>query len=219
MSISIETTLCKGAVVHFSPKLAARLMFLSMIMTIMLPSVSTGFVIHPTAPNAAVVALVSRNRMIPVASRSMPQTNLRMSNDDDDSIDGEGTTADNCDSDDDDDSEEEDDDDCDFLEPVFVADVRGRPAGVVLEDLGWRVEKLRLEEANKRRFLKSGPRFLPYVECKKWVQAWGERWTSAEEWNEWIEDGEKRNSYIPSRPQEYYTRTGDWISWEDFLGV
>lgn len=169
----------------------------------MLPNVSTGFVILPTAPNAAVV---SRNRMIP-ASRSMPQI-IRMSNDD--YIDDEGTTADN--------SDDDDEDDCD-LEPVFVTDVRGRPAGVVLEDIGWRVEKLRLEEANKRRFLKSGPRFLPYVECKKWVQAWGERWTSAEEWNEWIADGEKRNSYIPSRPDEYYTRTGKWVSWEDFLGV
>lgn len=115
---------------------------------------------------------------------------------------------------------DDDDDDCAReLEPVFVADVRGRPAGVVLEDLSWRVEKLRLEEANKRRFLKSRPRFLPYEECQKWVQAWGERWTSAEEWNEWIEAGEKRNSYIPSRPEEYYTRTGDWVSWEEFLGV
>ena len=66
--------------------------------------------------------------------------------------------------------------------PVFSADVRGRPAGVVLEDLEWRLEKLRLEEANTRRFLKSRPRFLPYRECQKWVQAWGERWTSAEEW-------------------------------------
>jgi hypothetical protein len=156
-------TLCKCAV-RFSPILAATLVFLLMIMIMMLPNVSTGFVILPTAPNAAVV---SRNRMIP-ASRSMPQI-IRMSNDD--YIDDEGTTADNSD----------DEDDCD-LEPVFVTDVRGRPAGVVLEDIGWRVEKLRLEEANKRRFLKSGPRFLPYVECKKWVQAWGERWTSAEEW-------------------------------------
>lgn len=32
-------------------------------------------------------------------------------------------------------------------------------------------------------------------------------------------DGEKRNSYIPSRPEEYYSRTGEWISWDDFLGV
>jgi hypothetical protein len=65
---------------------------------------------------------------------------------------------------------------------MLVADVRGRPAGVVIDDLNWRVEKLRLEEANKRRFLKSGPRFLPYDECRKWVQAWGERWISSEEW-------------------------------------
>ena len=123
--------------------------------------------------------------------------------------------AENSDSDFDD---EEDEDDYD-LEPVFAADVRGRPAGEFIEDLGWRVQKLRLEEANKRRFLKSGPRFLPYKDVQKWVQAWGDRWTSEEEWKEWISAGEKRNSYIPSRPDEYYTRTGDWISWEDFLGV
>ena len=102
-----------------------------------------------------------------------PPHKNRMSND---LFGGEdGNAADNFD------SKEEEGDDYE-LEPVFVADVRGRLAGVVLEDLSWRVEKLRLEEANKRRFLKSGPRFLPYGECQKWVQAWGERWLSAEEW-------------------------------------
>ena len=29
----------------------------------------------------------------------------------------------------------------------------------------------------------------------------------------WIAEGEKRNSYVPSRPDEYYSNTGDWISW------
>ena len=82
-----------------------------------------------------------------------------------------------------DDEEEEDEYDYEYeREPALCSDVRGRPAGVVLEDLNWRIEKLRLEEANKRRFLKSGPRFLPYEECQKWVQAWGNRWESAEEW-------------------------------------
>jgi len=119
----------------------------------------------------------------------------------------------------DDGEDEEEEEEVYDLEPVFAADVRGRPSGVVMEDLGWRIEKLRLEEANKRRFLKSGPRFLPYGEAKKWVQAWGQRWTSAEEWKEWIACGEKRNSYIPSRPNEYYTRTGDWKGWDDWLGV
>lgn len=89
---------------------------------------------------------------------------------------------------------------------------------IVLKDLSWRVEKLRLEEANKRRFLKAGPRFLPYDECRKWVAAWS-RWDSEQDWREWIDMGEKRNSYIPARPDEYYGRLGQWISWEHFLGL
>lgn len=89
---------------------------------------------------------------------------------------------------------------------------------IVLEDLSWRVDKLRLEEANKKRFLKSRPIFLPYEECRKWVAAWG-RWSSEGEWNDWIDMGEKRNSYVPSCPDEYYGRRGEWISWAHFLGL
>lgn len=88
--------------------------------------------------------------------------------------------------------------------------------GVKIDDLNWRVNKMRLEEANKKRFLKARPRFLPYVECAKWVQAFGGRWLSEEDWVDWIAMGEKRNSYIPSRPDEYYGRLGQWISWVSF---
>lgn len=91
--------------------------------------------------------------------------------------------------------------------------------GVLLQDLTWRVQRLRLEEAHVQRFLKSGPKFLPYEQCRLWVQAWGNRWTSQQEWNQWIELGEKRNSYIPARPEEYYTKLGKWVSWDHFLGV
>ncbi len=87
-----------------------------------------------------------------------------------------------------------------------------------LSDLSWRVEKLRLEEANTRRFLKSGPRFLPYEDCRQWVIAWN-RWETEEEWKNWIDEGEKRNSYIPARPDEYYTKIGKWKGWDHFLGV
>ena len=90
--------------------------------------------------------------------------------------------------------------------------------GVVLHDLNWRVEKMRLEEANTRRFLKSGPRFLPFEECRKWVIAFN-RWDTEEEWRHWIEDGEKRNSYIPSSPDVYYGKRGEWKGWDHFLGV
>jgi hypothetical protein len=71
-------------------------------------------------------------------------------------------------------------------------------SGVVLRDLSWRVEKLRLEEQNIQRFLKARPRFLPYNECRKWVQAFN-RWQTEDDWNEWIAMGEKRNAYIPVR--------------------
>lgn len=54
-------------------------------------------------------------------------------------------------------------------------------AGVIINDLSWRVEKLRLEEQNRQQFLKARPRFLPYKECRKWVQAFN-RWSSEKEW-------------------------------------
>jgi hypothetical protein len=54
-------------------------------------------------------------------------------------------------------------------------------AGIVIEDLSWRVHKLRLEEENKKRFLKAKPRFLPYDECRKWVQAFN-RWQNEQDW-------------------------------------
>jgi hypothetical protein len=74
-------------------------------------------------------------------------------------------------------------DDEDFVEESdFGEGDVGDDSGVTIEDLNWRVQKLRLEEENKRRFLKAKPRFLPYDDCMRWVQAWGQRWTSEEDW-------------------------------------
>ena len=55
-------------------------------------------------------------------------------------------------------------------------------SAVVIPDLDWRVQKLRLEEENKKRFLKAKPRFLPYKDAMMWVQAWGQRWETQEDW-------------------------------------
>lgn len=66
--------------------------------------------------------------------------------------------------------------------------------GIVLKDLNWRVENLRLEEQHKKRFLKSRPRSLPYGmksvvdECKLLVGG------KLEDWKEWIAMEEKCNS-------------------------
>lgn len=57
-------------------------------------------------------------------------------------------------------------------------------SAVVIPDLDWRVQKLRLEEENKKRFLKAKPRFLPYKDAMMWVQAWGRRWETQEDW--WV---------------------------------
>jgi hypothetical protein len=97
-------------------------------------------------------------------------------------------------------ADEVDDDDDDEDDSILgeVLDT----AGIVLDDLNWRVEKLRLEEQNTKRFLKSRPRFLPYDECCKWVQALS-RWKTEDDWNEWINMGEKRNAYIPVRVLSY----------------
>lgn len=100
---------------------------------------------------------------------------------------------------------------------VFGGDDESTDGDSGIGDLSWRVDKQRLEEANTKRFLKAGPRFLPYEECCKWVQAWN-RWDTEEEWENWIMEGEKRNSYIPARPAEYYGKREEWISWDHFLG-
>ena len=60
-----------------------------------------------------------------------------------------------------------------------------------IDELTFKVVAARLEEQNLRTRLKARPKFLPLVECKKWVQSWGRRWESEQEWREWIEMGEK----------------------------
>lgn len=73
-----------------------------------------------------------------------------------------------------------------------------------------------LQEQYRQSILKRKPRFLPYKECAKWVQAMN-LWDTQEEWDQWIANGEKRNPYIPSRPDEYYGKFGKWRGWHFFL--
>jgi len=95
--------------------------------------------------------------------------------------------------------------------------VIGNVPGVTIDGLDWRVTRLKLEEENKKRFLRSKPRYLPYDECRKWAMAMA-RWETEQEWREWIDMGEKRNAYIPARPDEYYRQLGQWKNWDHFLG-
>lgn len=73
-----------------------------------------------------------------------------------------------------------------------------------------------LEDANTRSFLKRKPRKLPYEDARTWVQKnLGPQ--TEDEFYDLVENGNLRTPYIPKQPEEYYTRTREWISWDHFL--
>jgi hypothetical protein len=52
--------------------------------------------------------------------------------------------------------------------------------------------------------------FVPYLEAVKWVHAKGIKTTT--QWR-----GAVKPADIPNKPNEIYTRSGDWTSWRVFL--
>lgn len=82
----------------------------------------------------------------------------------------------------------------------------------------FQIEKTRqkLESANVQSFLKRKPRKLPYEDARRWVQA-NLGCDTAEEYEDLVANGNLRTPYIPKRPEEWYTGTREWISWEHFL--
>lgn len=80
------------------------------------------------------------------------------------------------------------------------------------------IEKTRtaLEEQNTKSFLKKRPVKLPYKHARKWVQA-NLGVDTKEEFEDFVEMGYIQTPYIPKNPEQYYTRTRDWISWDHFL--
>ena len=76
--------------------------------------------------------------------------------------------------------------------------------------------RTKLEEENTKSFLKRKPLKLPYEDARRWVQG-NLGCNTKEEFEDLVENGNLRTPYIPKRPEEYYTRTRDWVSWEHFL--
>jgi hypothetical protein len=77
-------------------------------------------------------------------------------------------------------------------------------------------ERDRLEDLNTQAFLKKRVRKLPYEAARKWVQA-NLGANTKEEFLDLVENGNLRTPYIPRRPDDYYTETQEWISWDHFL--
>jgi hypothetical protein len=80
------------------------------------------------------------------------------------------------------------------------------------------IEKTRnaLEEQHTKSFLKKRPVKLPYKQARKWVQA-NLGVDTKEEFEDFVAMGYIQTPYIPKNPEQYYTRTRDWISWDHFL--
>lgn len=89
--------------------------------------------------------------------------------------------------------------------------------GAKWDSLQIRVARMRLEEENKIRFMRSKPSKLSYKDSKEWAQMQN-MWECSDDWYAWIELGEGLSAYIPSDPEAHYTRLGTWVSWDDFLG-
>lgn len=102
-------------------------------------------------------------------------------------------------------------DDEDRSEIDFMDDLISRAEEIQVER-----ERGRLEEANTQAFLKRKPRKLPYEDARRWIQA-NLGPDTKEEFLDLVENGNLRTPYIPKRPEEYYTETREWISWDHFL--
>ncbi len=80
-----------------------------------------------------------------------------------------------------------------------------------------RFGRARLELLHTMSIVRRKPKFLAYNRARRWAARLGI--ASAAEWREWISMGEKRNTYIPSRPDEYYSELGVWRGWDHWLGL
>lgn len=76
--------------------------------------------------------------------------------------------------------------------------------------------RVKLEADHTRKFLKSRPRKLGYDQARTWVQR-NLGVDTEDEFNDLVENGNLRTPYIPKRPEEYYTHSNEWISWDHFL--
>ena len=94
--------------------------------------------------------------------------------------------------------------------------IEAKSSNTAIDDLSWRVDKVRLEEANTKRFIKRKPIKMSYRESQKWIQRnFGVK--TKEEFNDLVANGNLRTPYISKRPEEYYGERGEWISWEHYL--
>merc|ERR1712207_127160 len=92
---------------------------------------------------------------------------------------------------------------------------RGQPgqAGAVLSSADMAILQQRRLDAQLRC---QSRRYLAFGDCCTWVRR-NYDFASQEEWEEWVSRGEDLSPYIPTRPDEFYSRLGQWRGWSFFL--
>ncbi|KAL7460794.1 hypothetical protein ACHAXS_001235 [Conticribra weissflogii] len=104
----------------------------------------------------------------------------------------------------------------DNLEPLGKDDKPEINDTQYLDEISWRVAKVRLEEANTQRLLRRKPIKLGYETSRRWIQMnWAPK--SKEEFFDLVDNGNLRTPYISKNPEEYYGARGEWISWDHYL--
>ena len=73
-----------------------------------------------------------------------------------------------------------------------------------------------LESAHLQSLLSRKPKKLPYADARRWIQA-NLGADTREEHDDLVANGNLRTPYIPKNPEEYYTRTREWVSWDHYL--
>ena len=84
-----------------------------------------------------------------------------------------------------------------------------------LSALSTAATRMQLEGRFSRSVTRRARRYLPYAQAARWARGLG--LSTEQDWLDWVGLGEGKNTYIPSRPGDYYGGRGEWISWAHYL--
>ena len=84
-----------------------------------------------------------------------------------------------------------------------------------LSALSTAATRMQLEGRFSRSVTQRVRRYLPYAQAARWARGLG--LSTEQDWLDWVGLGEGKNTYVPSRPGDYYGGRGEWISWAHYL--
>eukprot|EP00966_Prymnesium_polylepis_P078837 1827163-Prymnesium_polylepis.1 len=89
------------------------------------------------------------------------------------------------------------------------------PFDASADDLNLRLTRARLIEQRSKAVRSRQRKFLNYNAASEWAQHLG--LSTEADWHEWLDLGEGRTSYVPTDPEQHFTKRGAWLGWHHFL--